>query len=71
MSLRDAASSFITRLISCIQTNGKVSLSESSRHSVSVVCVCEIEDGERLDYLVMNVIVTAVKRGLRSKQEVC
>ena len=40
MSLRDAASSFITRLISCIQTNGKVSLSESSRHSVSVVCVC-------------------------------
>ena len=37
----------------------------------TVACVCvEYSDGERFDFLVMNVVVTAVKRGLRSRQEV-
>ncbi|CAI8031672.1 Small subunit processome component 20 homolog [Geodia barretti] len=47
MSLRDAASSFVTCLLSHVGTDA----------------------GEKFHYLVMNVVVTAVKKGLRSGQE--
>ena len=39
--------------------------------TTAAVCLPVPSAGEKFHYLVMNVVVTAVKKGLRSGQEVC
>lgn len=76
MSIRDAAASYVTELITHIQLQGvstvvsHTNLPFMANLLLSLcVCVC-VPDTEAVRVLVLDIIVSGVKQGIRSKYEV-
>ena len=74
MSIRDAAASYVTKLITNIQLQGVPTVVSRTNLPFMVnlllsLCVCG-PDTEAVRVLVLDIIVNGVKQGLRSKYEV-
>ena len=76
MSIRDAAASYVTELITHIQLQGVPTVvSHTNLPFIAnlllslCVCVC-VPDTEAVRVLVLDIIVSGVKQGIRSKYEV-
>ena len=77
MSIRDAAASYVTELITHIQLEGVSTMVSHTNLPFMAnllliflcVCVC-VPDTEAVRVLVLDIIVNGVKQGIRSKYEV-